>query len=72
MTTSSDYTGGAEWLMSPYSGDSYYAFYVDSSGYVGGGNYVVHAYSARPVFYLNSSASISEGEGTSAAPYILS
>ena len=71
MTTSSDYTGSAEWLMSPYSGNSYGAFNVYSSGYVSGGN-VSLARSARPVFYLNSSASISEGEGTSAAPYILS
>ena len=71
MTTSSDYTGGAEWLMSPYSGSYYGAFRVDSSGYVGGDR-VRYAGSVRPVFFLNSSASISEGEGTSAAPYILS
>ena len=61
-----------QWLMSPYSGYSNYAFDVDSSGYVDSYNYVYGANSARPVFYLNSSASISEGEGTSAAPYILS
>ena len=61
-----------QWLMSPDSGYSYGAFLVDSSGYVLSGVHVGFAYSARPVFYLNSSASISEGEGTSAAPYILS
>ncbi len=72
MTTSSDYTGGAEWLMSPDSGYSHDAFYVDSSGYVDNYGDVYSADSARPVFYLSSSASISEGEGTSAAPYILS
>ena len=71
MTTSSDYTGSAEWLMSPDSGDSNDAFNVGSSGCVDD-RYVGRAFSARPVFYLNSSASISEGEGTSAAPYILS
>ena len=71
MTTSSDYNNGYEWLMSPNSGYSYGAFSVDSSGYDLNGN-VRNAYSARPVFYLSSSASISEGEGTSAAPYILS
>ena len=71
MTTSSDYTNSAEWLMSLGLGNSINAFYVNSSGYVF--NYLVGAaYSARPVFYLSSSASISEGEGTSAAPYILS
>ena len=60
-----------QWLMSPGSGYSGYAFFVDSSGYVDR-YYVYGARSVRPVFYLNSSASISEGEGTSAAPYILS
>ena len=73
MTTSSDYTGGAEWLMSPNSGNSNVALYVISSGYVDNVNRgVYNAYSARPVFYLNSSASISDGEGTSTDPYILS
>ena len=73
MTTSSDYSNSAEWLMSPDSGNSRGAFYVYSSGcvYCDYGR-VIFAYSVRPVFYLNSSASISEGEGTSAAPYILS
>ena len=61
-----------QWLMSPYSGGSYGAFIVNSSGFVNIYDDVYYANSARPVFYLNSSASISEGEGTSAAPYILS
>ena len=71
MTTSSDYTNGYEWLMSPNSGFSDNAFNVDSSGYVNL-DYVVIASSARPVFYLNSSASITDGEGTKTNPYILS
>ena len=61
----------SQWLMSPYSGNSNGAFYVGSSGFVFGGD-VYFANSVRPVFYLSSSASISEGEGTSASPYILS
>ena len=61
-----------QWLMSPYSGNSNRAFRVNSSGYVFSDYNVSYVGSARPVFYLNSSASISEGEGTSAAPYILS
>ena len=65
-------TSNNQWLMSPYSGNSNVAFNVYSSGYVGNDDYVGYARSARPVFYLDSSASISEGEGTSAAPYILS
>ncbi len=73
MTTSSNYTNGYEWLMSPNSGISDYAFHASSSGYVNGINiYVYRADSVRPVFYLTSSASISDGEGTSASPYILS
>ena len=71
MTTSSNYTSGAEWLMSPNSGNSYNAFRVFSTGPVDY-DYGYHTFAVRPVFYLNSSASISEGEGTSVAPYILS
>ena len=72
MTTSSDYTNGSEWLMSPNSGYSSPVFYVYSSGCVGDDGFVYDARSARPVFYLTSSASITDGEGTSAFPYILS
>ena len=72
MTTSSDYTNSAEWLMSPNSGDSDRAFFVSSSGDVFYGGGVNRVGSARPVFYLTSSASITDGEGTSASPYILS
>ena len=72
MTTSSDYSNSAEWLMSPYLGTSLHAFYIGSSGFVSDNNSVNGAGAARPVFYLTSSASISEGEGTSAVPYILS
>ena len=61
-----------QWLMSPYSGDSVNVFYVYSTGYVHNDDYSYYAFAARPVFYLNSSASILEGEGTAAAPYILS
>ena len=71
MTTSSDYSNNAEWLMSPRSGYSNAAFRVSSSGCVGF-SFVDRADSARPVFYLTSSASITDGEGTSTAPYILS
>ena len=71
MATSNNYSGGGEWLMSPNSGYSGYAFVVSSSGYVGDRG-VGGADSARPVFYLTFSASITDGEGTSASPYILS
>ncbi len=60
-----------QWLMSPYSGTLDIVFIVLSSGYVRDGN-SYSVFSARPVFYLNSSASISKGDGTLNAPYILS
>ena len=72
MTTSSDYTNNREWLMSPNSGGSNSAFYVGSSGCVNRYVRVSDADSARPVFYLTPSASITDGEGTSQDPYILS
>ena len=72
MTTSGDYQNGAEWLMSPNSGNSYYVFHVISSGYVNNSNFVSYSFSVRPVFYLTSSASINDGEGTLTNPYILS
>ena len=83
-TTLSNYNGGCrnkdwlhnsnyQWFMSPGSGNSDHSFLVNSSGYVGSNYYIVNgAYSVRPVFYLSSSASISDGDGTSSAPYILS
>ena len=61
-----------QWLMSPDSGNSDYSFGVFSSGFVGRGNIVRAALSVRPVFYLSSSASISDGQGTSSDPYIAS
>ena len=66
------YSNGHQWLMSPNSGGSRSAFSVRSSGSVSRDFNVHYANSARPVFYLNSSASISEGEGTSTDPYIVS
>ena len=82
-TTLYNYSGGcmnkdwlhnsnSQWLMSPGSGYSTFSFYVNPSGYVNYNDLVGYAKSVRPVFYLSSSASILEGEGTSTDPYILS
>ena len=60
-----------QWLMSLNSGGSGYVFYVYIDGWVGYDN-SEFALAVRPVFYLSSSVSITDGEGTSAAPYILS
>ena len=64
-------TGVNQWLMSPLSGYSRGVLLVYRGGLVLNDN-SRYALAVSPVFYLSSSASISEGEGTSAAPYILS
>ena len=61
-----------QWLMSPDSSNSYGLFLVGYDGPVNYSSYSNNAFSVSPVFFLDSSASISDGEGTSAAPYILS
>ena len=61
-----------QWLMSPYSDHSDRAFDVNSSGFVLGNVDVDGVDSARPVFYLTSSTSITDGTGTETDPYILS
>ena len=61
-----------QWLMSPDSSNSYGLFLVGYDGPVNYSSYSNNVFSVSPVFFLNSSASISDGEGTSAAPYILS
>ena len=81
-----DYNGGCmnkdwlyisntdQWLMSPNSLASGIVFSVQSSGYVSNYEYSVSNYygAVSPVFYLTSSASITDGEGTKTNPYILS
>ena len=64
-------TGVNQWLMSPYSGDSDLVLFVDNYGQVNYG-YCYYALAVSPVFYLSSSASITGGNGTLDAPYILS
>ena len=59
------------WLMSPTSDESDFVFLVVNDGFVGF-NFIYDALAVRPAFYLTPSASISEGDGTLDAPYILS
>ena len=78
-----DYNGGCknndwlyisntyQWLMSPSPSYSNVVWGVYSVGQVTS-YYSSTATAVRPVFFLNSSASISEGEGSSTNPYILS
>ena len=65
-------TSNFTWTMSPDSGVSYRAFYVDSSGLVGRGN-VYGSRGVRPVAYLKSSTQIvnGTGTGTQSDPYII-
>ena len=62
-----------QWMLTrvPYSSYSSIVFYVNSSGIVG--HYgACNAYGVRPVVYLKSTVKITDGEGTSANPYLLS
>ena len=57
-------------LLTPSSDGPSEVFSIDSSGPVV--VFIKNNHFARPVFYLNSSASINDGEGSSTNPYILS
>ena len=64
-------SSGFQWLMSPYSDYSNYAWPVNSNGNVNnirGTNYIVLV---SPVFYLTSDVSITSGTGTSSDPYLV-
>ncbi len=61
-----------QWLMSPYSNYSNDAWAADKSGSVTGHGSASDTGLVAPVFYLSSSVSITEGNGTLDAPYILS
>ena len=62
-----------EWLLSPSASNSYYAAYLNSTGYVyhyGVNNVGNDPFAVRPTFYLDSSIlKIVGGTGTSTDPY---
>ena len=61
------------WLLTPSSGYSYYAWYVDSGGYVSYYSTAYYANGAVPVLSLSSELGIeSGGDGSSSKPYKLS
>ncbi len=61
------------WLLTPNSGNSYYAWYVDSVGYVSNYSIAYSAFGAVPVLSLSSELGIeSGGDGSSSKPYKLS
>ena len=60
------------WLLTPNSGNSYYAWRVTSGGYVSNNYYAYVAYGAVPVLSLSSELGIELGDGSSSNPYKLS
>ena len=61
------------WLLTPNSGNSYYAWIVFSGGYVGNYGNAYYANGAVPVLSLSSELGIeSGGDGSSSKPYKLS
>ena len=64
------YTNDYEWLLAPNTGDSSHVSYVSIEGDVSSYD-AAHAYGARLVTYLSSSAKITGGNGTLSSPYEL-
>ena len=62
------FLGSVEWLLSPKTGGSNYAWFVDSSGYVVYDYYVTNTFAVRPSFFLTSSVQYVSGTGTSTDP----
>ena len=61
------------WLLTPNSGNSYYAWSVHSGGYVGNYGIAYYTIGAVPVLSLSSELGIeSGGDGSSSKPYKLS
>ena len=60
-----------QWLLTPYSGNSYHVWYVISSGYLFRNNAWCEG-GVRPVLFLGSVLEIKAGDGSSSTPYQLS
>ena len=60
------------WLLTPRSGSSSNAWYVNSGGFVSRDSIAYVAYGAVPVLYLNSDIKIESGDGSESNPYKLS
>ncbi len=61
-----------QWLLSPNSDNSYYAFSLSDSGYVYGDDYrVTYSRGVRPSLYLVSNIKIDSGDGSEQSPYRL-
>ena len=66
-------TSGYNWLLNPYSKNSYDAYGIDTSGKVHYLDVSVHiAFGVVPVIHLDPKLSIKSGDGSSSKPYQLS
>ena len=67
------FTADYNWLLTPYSGYEYTAWFVNSSGSAGSDKYfiVTIPYGVVPVLSLTSELGIGSGSGTSSSPYQL-
>ena len=63
------FLGSTEWLLSPFSSISGYAWLVYRSGSVNGYGSVTNTNAVRPSFYLSSSVNYVSGGGTSSSPF---
>ena len=64
----------AGWFLTPYSGNAYFAWDVDSSGFVSNGSPGVSvsiACGVAPTLYLNANEYVESGNGTESNPYHL-
>ena len=68
ITNSGSITG---WLLTPSSGNAYYAFFMSSTGCVSNYNNVFYAIGVAPVLYLGSNQDIVAGDGSQSNPYQL-
>ncbi len=59
------------WLLTPFSGNPYRAWYVNSSGYVSYSSSTSIADGVAPVLYLGSDQDIVSGDGSQSNPYQL-
>ena len=59
------------WLLTLYSGNANYSFYVTSPGYVNNNFDVYDAFRVAPVLYLGSDKDIVSGDGSQSNPYQL-
>ena len=62
----------AQWLLTPYLGDSNGVWSVGSIGSVNSGSITYYEYGVRPVLYLGSELEIKAGDGSNSTPYQLS